>query len=327
MAIHQIALATGMALLLGVNGAARAQGGDAWPAKPIQMIVAGSAGSGTDLMARAMGQRLGAALNQTVIVENRPGASGAIAATAVVKAPADGHTLLYTNGSFAVMAPALLKTLPYDITRDLVPVAQTAVGGVLLLVNPDVPAKNLRELVDHVKANPDKYSYGSWAVGSSGHLIMEWLKQQTGMKMGHVAYQSVPRLLTELASGVLQIAWADPSAPLPFLRSGKVRGIAISGNVRVPGTPDIATMGEQGFPFDAVGWFGVFAPAATPAAVVRRLNEEINRFQAAAETQSLMARMNFEPPPVKSAAQFRDIVGNDLKTWKKIVTDSNIKTE
>ena len=327
MAIHQIAVATGMALLLGVNGGARAQGGDAWPAKPIQMIVAGSAGSGTDILARVLGQRLSPALGQPVIVENRPGASGAIASSAVAKAAPDGYTILYTNGSFAVVAPALVKTLPYDIVRDLTPVAQTVVGGVLLLVNPEVPVKNLRELVDHVKANPDKYSYGSWAVGSSAHLIMEWLKQQTGMKISHVAYQSVPRLLTELASGVLQIGWADPSAPLPFLKSGKIRGIAISGNVRVSGTPDIATMGEQGFPFSAVGWFGVFTPAGTPAPILRRLNEEINKIQATPELQAQMARMNFEPPPVKSAAQFRDIVVNDLQTWKKIASDSNIKAE
>ncbi|MBL8382651.1 MAG: tripartite tricarboxylate transporter substrate binding protein [Burkholderiales bacterium] len=314
-------------LALAAAGAAHAQTADAWPARPVQIIVAGSAGSGTDLMSRAMAQRLAAVFGQQFIVDNRPGASGAIAGAAVAKSPADGHTLLYTNGSFAVMAPALIRTLPYDIQRDLVPVAQTAVGGVLLLVNPEFPAKNLRELVEHVRANPDRYSYGSWAVGSSGHLIMEWLKQQTGMRMNHVAYQAVPRLLTELASGVLPIAWADPSAPLPFLRSGKVRGIAISGNVRVPGTPDIATMGEQGYAFDAVGWFGVFAPAGTPANVVRRLNEEINRIQSTAEMQSLMARMNFEPPPVKSPAQFRDIVASDLQTWKKIVTDNNIRAE
>ncbi|MFN0163391.1 MAG: Bug family tripartite tricarboxylate transporter substrate binding protein [Burkholderiales bacterium] len=321
-----IAAAT-LALCTLLTTNAQAQSSDTWPTRPVQIIVAGSAGSGTDLMSRAMAQRLSTVFNQQFIVDNRPGASGAIAAMAVVKSAPDGHTLLYTNGSFSVMAPALLKSLPYDIQRDLVPVAQTAVGGVLLLVNPDIPARNLKELVEHVKANPDKYSYGSWAVGSSGHLIMEWLKQQTGMRLNHVAYKTVPSLLTELSSGVLPIAWADPSAPLPFLRSGKVRGIAISGNVRVPGTPDIATMGEQGFAFDAVGWFGVFAPAATPAAVVRRLNEEINRIQATSEMQALMSRMNFEPPPVKSQAQFRDIVAGDLQTWKKIVSDNNIKAE
>ncbi|MBL8378141.1 MAG: tripartite tricarboxylate transporter substrate binding protein [Burkholderiales bacterium] len=326
MSMQGIAAAT-LALCTLHAAHVQAQAPDAWPTRQVQVIVAGSAGSGTDLMSRAMAQRLSTVFNQQFIVDNRPGASGAIAAMAVVKSAADGHTLLYTNGSFSVMAPALVKTLPYDIQRDLVPVAQTAVGGVLLLVNPDIPARNLRELVEHVRANPDKYSYGSWAVGSSGHLIMEWLKQQTGMRMNHVAYQAVPRLLTELASGVLPIAWADPSAPLPFIRSGKVRGIAISGNVRVPGTPDIATMGEQGYQFDAVGWFGVFAPAATPAAVVRRLNEEINKVQSSSEMQSLMSRMNFEPPPVKSAAQFRDIVTNDLQTWRKIVTDNNIKAE
>lgn len=303
---------------------AQAQPADAWPSRPITLIVPASAGSGSDLMAREMAHRLGQALKQSIIVDNKPGGSGVVGTNAVVRAAPDGYTLLYTNGSFTVMAPALLKSVPYDVARDLVPIAQTAVGGVLLLVNKDFPARNLRELVDYVKAHPGGLTYGSWAVGSSGHLIMEWLKKQTSMQIAHVPYRQVPQLLTELSTGVLQIGWADPSAPVPFIESGKIRGIAISGNTRVSRTPNIATMGEQGFPFDSVGWFGMFAPAGTPAAIVERLTAEVNRIQAMPDTAAKMAAMNFEPPPVKTSAQFRSIVLKDLQTWKKLVTDAGI---
>lgn len=306
-------------------GSASAQA--AWPSKLITMLVPASAGSGTDIMARAMAEPLSAALKQTIVVENKPGASGIIGSTVVAKSQPDGYTLLYTNASFAVMAPAVMKSMSYDIARDLDPIAQTAVGGVLLLVNKDFPAKNLRELIDLVKANPDKYSYGSWGNGSSGNLIMEWLKHKTGMQIQHVAYRTVPQLLTDLASGVLPIAWADPSAPLPLLQTGAIRGIAISGDVRVPQTNDIPTMEEQGYKFDAKGWFGMFAPAGTPAAIVQRLTTEINKIQASPEMAKRMKDLNFEPPPVKSEEQFRDIVVNDLKTWKQIAAEADIKID
>ena len=305
---------------------ALAQGLDAWPSRPITLVVPAAAGAGTDLLAREMATRLALALKQSVIVDNKPGASGIPATSAVVRAAPDGYTLLYTNGSFAVMAPALLKSIPYDVTKDIVPIAQTVVGGVLLLVHKDFPARNLKELVDHARANPGM-TYGTWGIGSSGHLIMEWLKKQAGVQMTHVPYRATPQLLTELSSGVLQVGWADPSSPVPFLESGRIRGIAISGNVRVPRTPDIPTMGEAGYPFDAVGWFGLFAPQGTPPAIIERLSAEVNRIQRLPEIAARMAAMNFEPPPVKTAAQFKSIVVNDLQMWRKIVQDAGITPE
>ena len=316
-----------LCLALLATQAGFAQQTDVWPSRPITMIVPASAGSGTDILAREMARRLGQALGQNVIVDNKVGGSGVIGTQAVVRSKADGYTLLYTNGSNTVMAPALLKSVPYDVVRDLVPVAQTAVGGVLLLVNKDFPAKNLRELVDLVKASPGKHTYGSWGVGSSGHLIMEWLKKQTGMQISHVPYRQVPQLLTELAAGGLQIGWADPSSPVSFIESGKVRGIAISGTAHVPRTASIATMGEQGYPFESVGWFGVFAPPGTPAAIVQRLTAEINKIQKLPESADKMAALNFEPPPVKTAEQFGAIVAADLQTWKKLVVDAGITPE
>ncbi|EHP39835.1 extra-cytoplasmic solute receptor [Cupriavidus basilensis OR16] len=299
----------------------------AWPTKSIRMVVPASAGSGTDTLARAMADRLGSAIGQAIIVDNKPGASGVIGTEAVVRSEPDGYTLLYTNASFAVMAPAITSKMRYDIVRDLTPIAQVAVGGVILLVNQKLPANNLPELIALIKANPDKYSYGSWGIGSSGHLIMEYLKQQTGMKVAHIPYKTVPQLLTELTSGVLSIGWADPSSPVPFIKAKSIKALAISGDSRAPAVPELLTMREQGFPFEAVGWFGMFAPAGTPPAIVARLHDEVNRIQATTEMQTLMARLNFEPPPIASIDQFRATISKDLTVWQEIARKNNIKAE
>ena len=300
---------------------------DAWPSRPIRMIVPTAAGSGTDIMGRFYAERLAAVLKQPVVVDNRAGASGVIATQAMLQAPADGYTLLFNNGSFAVMAPALLPNLPFDAIKDVVPVAQVAVGGVIMTANPAAPVRTLPELVAYVKANPDRFSYGSFGVGSSAHLITEWLIQRTGMRLAHVPYKSTPQMFTDISAGNLLFGWSDPGAPLPLIQAGKLRALAISGNVRVPATPDVPTMGEQGYPFGAVGWMGVFAAAGTPPPVLRRLNEEINRIQQRPETAAEFSRRNFEPPPTRSLEEFRDIVRRDLDTWREIVRKGNIKPE
>lgn len=300
---------------------------DKWPARTITLITPTSAGSGTDTLARALAQRLSVALKHPVIVDNRPGAGGALAMSAVQRAAGDGHTLLYSTASTAVIAPAIFKSLPYDTEKGFVPVAQTAAGGVLLLVNNDLPAKNLADLIKLVKASPGQFTYGTWGVGSSGHLMMEWLNKQTGMSMTHVPYKTATQMLTELSNGTLKVGWADPGSPLPFVTAGKIRAIAISGNVRGPQLPDVPTLAEQGHAFEQVGWFGVFAPAATDPAIVQRLSEEINKVQASPEIATLMRNINFEPPPVKTPAQFRDIVRNDLRAWKKLAADAGVSLD
>ena len=274
-----------------------------------------------------MTERLGAALKQPVVVDNRPGASGMVATRAVLSAPPDGYTLLYSNASSTVMLAALDPKLDIDFNKELAPVAVTVVGGVLLLVHPELPARTLAELIGLGKASPDGYTYGSWGQGSNGHLTMEWLKSKTGMKMDHVPYKAMPTMLTELTAGLIKIAWADPVAPLSLIRSGKLRAIAVNGSARAPQLPDLPTMGEQGYPFPAIGWQGVFAPAKTPAAIVDRLNTEINRIQSDPELKALMIRNNVEAAPSWSSGRFRELLASDLDVWKKIVQDGNIKME
>ena len=303
----------------------QAAAADAWPSRPIRLVVPSAPGTGSDLVARAMAERLSAALKQPVFVDNKPGGSGLIATRAVMSAPADGHTLLYTHASFTVMLAAMKPDLGIDFTKDLTPIALTVVGGVFLLVNPAFPAQNLKELIAEVKAHPDKYTYGSWGIGSNGHLTMEWLKRQTGMKTEHVAYKSMGTILTEMSTGILQIGWTDPVSSVPFIQTGRVKAIAVNGTVRTPQLPNLPTMGEQGYPFRPLGWHGMFAPAGTPPAIVERIHAEVNRVLATQELQALLVRMNLEPTPVWTTEQFRAMMARDLEDWKKIVTEANIK--
>ena len=321
--IRRLVLACVMALPL----SAMAQAQDTWPSKPISMIVASGAGSGVDVMARDLAQKLGAALGQTIVVDNKPGASGQVAGQLVARARPDGYTLLYSNASFIAVSPAVLAKMNHDPVKDLTPIAQTAVGGIILMVNKNVPANNLQELVALVKASPNKFSYGTWGEGTSGHLTTEWLKKKAGLAMEHVPYKTVPQVVNDLASGVLQIGWADPSTPVPMIEAKQIKGIAMSGAVRVPRTPGVPTMGEQGYPFDAVGWFGVMGPADMPPALTQRLNREINKILQSPEMAKRMETLNFEPPPNKSADEFKRIVARDIATWKSIAADLKLKLD
>jgi len=307
--------------------AAQAQTGDAWPSRPITLVVASGAGSGVDLVAREMAHKLGAALKQPVVVDNKPGASGMLAGSAVAHAKADGYTLLYSNASYVAVVPAVIQKMSYDPGKDLTPIAQTAAGGIILLANKDVPANNLQELVALAKARPERYSYGTWGTGSSGQLTMEWLKRKAGIQMTHVPYKTTPQVVNDLVSGVLQVGWSDPGTPVPMLETGRIKAIAISGTQRVPRTPGLPTMGEQGYPFESVGWFGVFGPANLPQSITDRLNAEINKIQASPEMRRRMEAMNFEPPPVKTAGEFKAIVASDMKTWSAIAKDANITAD
>ena len=220
---------------------ALAQTTDAWPSRPLTLVVASAAGSGLDVIARETAQKLSLALKQPVVVDNKPGASGVLAGTTVAKSKPDGYTWLYSNASFMAVAPAVLRKMPYEPNKELTPVAITAAGGVILSVNKDVPANNLKELVALVKAQPDVYSYGTWGAGSSAHLMMVWLQKQAGLKMNHVPYKSTPQIVNELIAGVLGMGWTDPGTPVPMIENRQLKGIAISGNVRAPRTSAIAS--------------------------------------------------------------------------------------
>ncbi len=239
---------------------AGAQAGNNWPSRPVKVIVPGGAGGILDAMARKLYNNLGKTLGQSFIIDNRTGANGLIGTLAVKTAAPDGYTILHSTASSMVMAEALNPEISAKALRDLEPVALSAVGGVLLAVHSSVPAKTLPELVALLRSDPKKYqSYGSWGVGSNGHLTMEWIKQRTGLTINHVPYKTSPALLTDIVGGVIPIGWVDVVSPLGFIAQGKLRGIALSGTVRSPKLADVKTLSEQGYPFTATGWQGVFA--------------------------------------------------------------------
>ncbi|MBK6615719.1 tripartite tricarboxylate transporter substrate binding protein [Ottowia sp.] len=308
--------------------ASRAQGDPPWPARPVKVIVPSGAGSVVDVLARQLYEPLGKALGQPFVIDNRPGANGLLGTQALKNAAPDGYTLLQGSSTATVMAEALNPELPVKTLRDLEPIALTAVGGVLLVVHPSVPANTLPELVELLRREPAQYpSYGSWGVGSNGHLTMEWIRQRTGITLNHVPYKTSPGLVTDIVGGVIPIGWVDLVSPLGFIQQGRLRGIAVNGNARASRLPDVKLMSEQGFPFPATGWNGVFAPKNTPAPILDRLHDAINAALSTPAVQEGSRRVNVEPTQGISRPAFAKIVENDLAVWRKIVVDGNIKPE
>lgn len=307
---------------------AGAQGSQSWPSRPIKVIVPGGAGGVLDAMARKLYTRLGESLGQPFVIENRAGANGLIGTLAVKTAAPDGYTLLHSTASSMVMAEALNPDLPVKTLRDLEPVALSTVGGVLLAVHSSVPANTLPELVALLRSDPKKYqSYGSWGIGSNGHLTMEWIKQRTGLTINHVPYKTSPALLADILSGVIPIGWVDVVSPLGFIAQGKLRGIALSGTVRSPRLPDVKVLSEQGYPFTATGWQGVFAPKNTPSELLERLHAAINHELVQPAFGESLRQMNIPPATPVSRQAFTQTITNDLAVWRKVVVDGNIKPE
>ena len=299
-----------------------------WPNKPVKVIVSGAAGSGTDIAARVVTEPLSRAFGQPFVIDNRPGANGIIGTDAVAKAPNDGYTLLFTYAAAQVVNQTLYEKVPYDGAKDFAAIAQIGAGGNLLVVSPSMPVNNLKEFIAYVKAKPaDALSYGSWGNGSGGHLSMEALKQQAGLTMQHVPYKSTAAANTDLIGGQIQVAFSAMASGLSLVQSGKLKAIAVSGPYRVPQLPEVKTMTEQGVVFDLTAWYGMFAPAGTPQAIVNAINREIVRMIAAPENAERWKVLGFSEMPLKTPEQFADTVKRDIKDWGAIVKSGNIKVD
>ncbi len=298
-----------------------------YPSRPITLVTGSGAGSGADLLCRLIAQGLATSLRQQVIVDNRVGASGAIAGTAVVRARNDGYTLLFGSASGTVINQAMQPKPPFDSVADLTAIAQVGAGGVPLVVSPRLPVKDMQEFIAFIKANPGKYQYGSWGIGSTGHLIMEWIRQSYGLQIDHVPYKSVPALTQDLQGGVIDIAFIDPNTALPLHKSGRIKVLGLSGTRQPPGMKDVPLMSEQGIKFAVDGWYGLFGPKDMPAAIVNLLNQEVTRILAAPELQQRLLQLNVGDSPVKTAEQFARTVREDLMVWQGIVKTNNIRLE
>ena len=320
MHLHRRTLLTALAAAA-CAGTAQAQ---AWPAKPIKLVVNFPPGGAADQIARAVGLPLAEALGQPVVVENRAGANGNIGGEAVAKAAPDGYTLLMSSGGMVSVNPHIYARMSFDPARDLVPVASAARVLVYLLVRPDLPAQNIAEFIAYLKANPGRLSYGSPGNGSSPHLAGEMMKSQAGVFAVHVPYRGAAPALQDLLAGQIDYFF-DPGIGLNQVRAGKLRLLAVGSPKRSPAFPDVPTLAEAGLKgFDADTVFGFYAPAGTPAEVIARLNREINRILLTAPLRERMLALGGEALPL-SPEQFHQRALDDAKRFGAIIKERGIR--
>lgn len=313
-----------LALGLVVSAHATAQ---AYPAKPVRLIVTFAAGGGADFVGRAVGGRLSQLLGQPVVVENRAGANGAIGAEFVAKAPADGYTLLVGAAGTMAVAPHLTAHLPFDTFKDFAPVSLLATSPFVVTVHPEVPAHSVRELIDLAKARPGKLNFGSSGVGGSPQLAGELFKSMARVEMQHVAYKGLAPAITDLLGGQIQVLFADVGLVKPHLEAGKLRGLAVTGTSRSPLLPGMPTVAEAGLPGYAAGtWYALLAPVGTPAAIVARLSEETRSALADPAVKAALTKQGVEPAPTSpenAGAFLRDEHGK----WGEVIRRAGIKLE
>jgi tripartite-type tricarboxylate transporter receptor subunit TctC len=310
-------------VVLQASGAA-AQG---YPAKPIRLMVPFPPGGSTDIVARIVAQKLGAQLGQQLVIENRGGAGGTLGTAVVAKAPADGYNLVVGTTSTHVVAPSVYQKLEYDPVRDFAPISLMAVTPYLLVVNPNVQARNVKELVALMRSQPGRLNYASAGVGSTTHLAMEMLKGASQTYALHIPYSGNGPAGTAVIAGQVEILFGSLPAVLPHAKSGRVRALAVGTAKRSPSLPDVPTVAESGYAgFDASLWLALMAPAGTPAAVIERLNKEVVAAVSARETSEILDKNGAEPltsSPAELAAMIRDGVAK----YAQVVKNAGVKPE
>src|SRR5215831_7650127 len=301
------------------SATALAQG---YPAKPVRLVVPFAPGGAVDTVARALGQKLGESWKQPVLVDNRPGAGGNIAADAVAKAAPDGYTLLITTQGFAI-SPGLYKTLPFDAVRDFAPVTQLTSSYLVLVSTPQLPLQSIRDLITLAKSKPGTINYGSTGTGAPPHLLGEVLKSAAGIDMLHVPYKGDAPLTQALLAGEVQVAFMPLAGVLPHIRSGRLRALGVSGRQRSTEMPDVPTFAEAGLPFESTGWLGIFAPAGAPRELVTQLQHEIAK---AIVAQGLVERWPAwgYVPVGNSPDEFAARLASDMAMYAKVIRDAKI---
>jgi tripartite-type tricarboxylate transporter receptor subunit TctC len=299
----------------------------AYPARPIHLVVPFPPGGSTDILARALALKLAEGFAQAVIIDNRPGAGGSIGAEAAARAAPDGHTIMMGHLGTLAVNPAIYKNLPYDPVKSFAPVALMAMVPSVLVVNPQVPAHSAAELVAYARANPGKLTYGSAGSGSTSHLTTEYFKLATGTDILHVPYKGIGPMLTDLISGQLSLGFNGAPAVMAHVNSGRLRALAVTGAKRLPSLPRIPTLDEAGVKgFDASGWYGIVAPAGTPAEIVLRLNSEIRRIM---QTPELRARLDAEGaiPAAGSPQEFGAFIASEIARWGAVLKRAGIEPQ
>jgi len=304
------------AVLLALGGHALAQ--DAWPTKPVRMVVPFAAGGSTDVIARMVGQRLSTLWGQPVVIDNRAGAGGNVGADAVAKSPGDGYTLLMASGSVTIN-PSLYKKMPFDTKKDLLPITIVAQGPMLVVVQDGSPHKTLKDLVAAAKGKPGTINFASAGVGSQAHLAAENLADAAGIDIQHVPYKGEALGYTDLISGQVQLMVGNYAAASALLGPNRLRALAVTSRQRMPQMPDLPTAHEAGLPnFENIGWFGLFAPAGTPAAVVQKVQRDVAKVMGETEIKARLYVQGMTPV-VNSSADFTQQIDQELERWAKVV--------
>ena len=296
-----------------------------YPSRPVRIIVGYAAGGAPDILARLMGQWLSDRLGQPFVVENKPGASGSIAIETVIKAPADGYTLLSVAVPDAVNA-TLYQNLNYNFIRDIAPVAATSRDPDVMVVNSSFPAKTVPEFINFARANPGKINMASPGVGSSPHMAGELFKFKTGIEMTHVAYRGSAPALTDLLGGQVQVYFAPISPSLAYVRAGKLRALAVTTAARADALPEIPTVADFVPGYEVSAWFGTGAPKKTPTEIINRLNNEINAGLVDPKLKARLADLG-SSAFVISPADFGKFIADETEKWAKVIKFANIKPE
>ena len=316
-------LAAGAAALPALSRLAWAQG---YPARPVRLIVPIAPGGAQDILARLMGQWLSERLGQPFVIDNRPGGGSNIGTEAVVRAPADGHTLLLIPPDSAINA-TLYDKLNFNFVRDIAPVAGVFRGAYVMVVNPSVPAKTVPEFIAYAKANPGKINMASVGIGSGPHVAGELFKMMAGVNMVHVPYRGGGPALTDLLGGQVQVMFPGTVASIEYIRAGRLRALAVTTATRWDALPDIPTMGEFVPGYEASTWFGVGAPKATPAEIVEKLNKEINAGLAHPKIKARLADDLGGDVLALSPVDFGKLIAEETEKWGKVIRAANIKAE
>jgi len=313
-----------VALLLALSPQANAQ---AYPSKPIRFVVPYPAGGPLDTIARLLAAKVGESVKQPVVVDNKPGAGGNIGADIVAKSPPDGYTIVMGALATHAINPTLYKAIPYDPVKDFTPITQVASTPNILVVNPSVPATNVREFIAYAKANPGKLAFGSGSIGSGGHLAGELFKTMAGVDMVHVPYKGAAPAMQDLVGGQIQVMFDNLASALTQVRAGKVRALAVTTAKRTSLAPEFPTIAESGLPgFDIETWFGILAPAGIPREVLDRLHAEFTRALAAPDIREKMLNLGAEPVGNRPE-EFAAYIHSEAEKYARVIKASGAKVD
>ncbi len=298
---------------------------DEYPSRPIHLIVPYAAGGSADSTARILATRIGKALGQSVVVENRGGAGAIIGAEFVKVAEPDGYTLLLGQSGPISINPAVYRNLPYDPVKDFAPVSLTTTYPYVMVVNSSLGVKTLKEFVALAKGKPGGLNYGTTGVGSSNHLVTELFAGKAGIKMTHIPYRGTALAVTDLLAGQVQMVFSDPISALQYVKSGALVALAVTSKERSPVAPDLPTIAESGYPgFDAIMWHGILAPAKTPPAIIGRLNAEIRKTLNDPDTRTLLEKQAIQIVG-SSPEAFAAFIQQDIAVWKEVADQAKIE--